>query len=252
MAGAMCGTANWSEEAHKVLGADRDWDLVRALMDSYDIQLEPGSAEAADGQPVGGQAARACRWGTAGAWQWATTTWCTTTGGGSSWPPIEHSRSDKPTGPCSPQRDRMSPASRRPPAQAIRRSAGEITRNARNARDNWSPESTMSEPRCPGRPTAPRALDRPQVVTGARHHRDPGRARPPRARRIRPVRSAVFRWRAAGHATGACRSSRRLPRPALFCLRLRRRSGARSRAGGRCRRLPTVRHHPGPDGRSGS
>jgi len=29
---ARCGAANWSEVAQKVLGAGRDWDLVRALL----------------------------------------------------------------------------------------------------------------------------------------------------------------------------------------------------------------------------
>jgi PIN domain nuclease of toxin-antitoxin system len=48
VAGAMCGTANWSEVAQKVLGADRDWELVRALLNSYDIRLEPVSAEDAE------------------------------------------------------------------------------------------------------------------------------------------------------------------------------------------------------------
>lgn len=46
--GAVCGTANWSEVAQKVLGAGRDWDLARALLLSYGIDLEPvtvGDAE---------------------------------------------------------------------------------------------------------------------------------------------------------------------------------------------------------------
>src|SRR5688500_12961228 len=36
-----CGAANWSEVAQKVLAAGRDWDLVRALLVSYDIRIEP-------------------------------------------------------------------------------------------------------------------------------------------------------------------------------------------------------------------
>jgi PIN domain nuclease of toxin-antitoxin system len=47
---AVCGTANWSEVAQKVLGAGRDWDLARALLLSYDLVLEPvtiADAEAA-------------------------------------------------------------------------------------------------------------------------------------------------------------------------------------------------------------
>ena len=39
--GATCGAANWSEVAQKILGAGRDWDLVRALLLSYDIQIAP-------------------------------------------------------------------------------------------------------------------------------------------------------------------------------------------------------------------
>ena len=36
---ASCGAANWSEVAQKVLGAGRDWDLVRALLVSYGIRV---------------------------------------------------------------------------------------------------------------------------------------------------------------------------------------------------------------------
>lgn len=43
--GARCGAANWSEVAQKVLAATRDWDLVRALLTSYDLQVEPVSVE---------------------------------------------------------------------------------------------------------------------------------------------------------------------------------------------------------------
>ena len=38
--GSCCGAANWSEVAQKVLAAGRDWDLVRALLASYDIRVE--------------------------------------------------------------------------------------------------------------------------------------------------------------------------------------------------------------------
>jgi PIN domain nuclease of toxin-antitoxin system len=38
---ARCGAANWSEVAQKVLAAGRDWDLVRALLTSYDLRIEP-------------------------------------------------------------------------------------------------------------------------------------------------------------------------------------------------------------------
>jgi ribonuclease VapC len=36
-----CGAANWSEVAQKVLAAGRDWDLVRALLVSYGVRVEP-------------------------------------------------------------------------------------------------------------------------------------------------------------------------------------------------------------------
>jgi PIN domain nuclease of toxin-antitoxin system len=39
--GAVCGAANWSEVAQKVLAAGRDWDLARALLLSYDVGIEP-------------------------------------------------------------------------------------------------------------------------------------------------------------------------------------------------------------------
>lgn len=39
-AGAACGAANWSEVAQKVRAAGRDWDLVRALLNSYALTIE--------------------------------------------------------------------------------------------------------------------------------------------------------------------------------------------------------------------
>lgn len=39
--GALCGAANWSEVAQKVRAAGRDWDLVRALLLSYSVTVEP-------------------------------------------------------------------------------------------------------------------------------------------------------------------------------------------------------------------
>ncbi len=45
---SICGAANWSEVAQKVRAAGRNWDLVRALLVSYDIAVEPvleGDAE---------------------------------------------------------------------------------------------------------------------------------------------------------------------------------------------------------------
>lgn len=38
--GATCGAANWSEVAQKVRAAGRDWDLVRALLESYGVAVE--------------------------------------------------------------------------------------------------------------------------------------------------------------------------------------------------------------------
>lgn len=36
-----CGAANWSEVAQRVLSAGRDWELARALLASYGVQVEP-------------------------------------------------------------------------------------------------------------------------------------------------------------------------------------------------------------------
>ena len=38
--GGVCGAANWSEVAQKVRSHGRDWDLARALLDSYGIDVE--------------------------------------------------------------------------------------------------------------------------------------------------------------------------------------------------------------------
>lgn len=46
--GAACGAANWSEVAQKVLAAERDWDLVRALLTSYEVRVEPVLGEDAE------------------------------------------------------------------------------------------------------------------------------------------------------------------------------------------------------------
>lgn len=40
-AGAVCGAANWSEVAQKVLAAGRDLDLTWALLTSYQLTVEP-------------------------------------------------------------------------------------------------------------------------------------------------------------------------------------------------------------------
>ncbi|MBX7067745.1 MAG: PIN domain-containing protein [Microthrixaceae bacterium] len=39
-AGAVCGAANWSEVAQKV-GRRGDWPTARALLQSYDLAVEP-------------------------------------------------------------------------------------------------------------------------------------------------------------------------------------------------------------------
>ena len=39
VAGAICGTANWSEVAQKVLAHRRDWSLAAAVLHSYDLDL---------------------------------------------------------------------------------------------------------------------------------------------------------------------------------------------------------------------
>lgn len=39
--GGRCSTANWSEVAQKVLAAGGNWDLGRALLLSFGIELEP-------------------------------------------------------------------------------------------------------------------------------------------------------------------------------------------------------------------
>ena len=43
-----CSAANWSEVAQKVLAAERDWSLVRALLSSYPIQVDPVSIDDAE------------------------------------------------------------------------------------------------------------------------------------------------------------------------------------------------------------
>ena len=45
---AICGAANWSEVAQKLLAAGRDWDLVRALLISYELEVEPVGIEDAE------------------------------------------------------------------------------------------------------------------------------------------------------------------------------------------------------------
>jgi ribonuclease VapC len=43
-AGGACGAANWSEVAQKIRAHGRNWDLSRALLASYGLQVEPVTA----------------------------------------------------------------------------------------------------------------------------------------------------------------------------------------------------------------
>ena len=45
---AVIGAANWSEVAQKVMAGAGDWNLARALLQSYDITIEPVSAHDAE------------------------------------------------------------------------------------------------------------------------------------------------------------------------------------------------------------
>ncbi len=45
---AICGAANWSEVAQKVLAIGRDWDLARALLLSYEVRVEPVTEDDAE------------------------------------------------------------------------------------------------------------------------------------------------------------------------------------------------------------
>lgn len=38
-AGGRCGAVNWSEVAQKVLAHGRDWELARALLQSYELDI---------------------------------------------------------------------------------------------------------------------------------------------------------------------------------------------------------------------
>ncbi len=48
VAGAVTGAANWSEVAQKVRSHGRDWSLARALLASFDVQVEPVTADDAE------------------------------------------------------------------------------------------------------------------------------------------------------------------------------------------------------------
>lgn len=45
---ARCGAANWSEVAQRVLAADRNWGLVRSLLESYGLLVEPVTLDDAE------------------------------------------------------------------------------------------------------------------------------------------------------------------------------------------------------------
>ncbi|WP_394554562.1 type II toxin-antitoxin system VapC family toxin [Agromyces sp. MMS24-JH15] len=47
--GSIVGAANWSEVAQKVIARGGDWELARALIESYGTEIEPvGRADAED------------------------------------------------------------------------------------------------------------------------------------------------------------------------------------------------------------
>ena len=45
---SVCGAANWSEVAQKVLAGEREWSLARALLLSYGVRIEPVLPEDAE------------------------------------------------------------------------------------------------------------------------------------------------------------------------------------------------------------
>lgn len=45
---SRCSAVNWSETAQKVLQRGGDWDLARSLLLSYDLMVEPVSADDAE------------------------------------------------------------------------------------------------------------------------------------------------------------------------------------------------------------
>ena len=46
--GGACGAANWSEIAQKIRAHGRNWDLSRALLASYGVQVMPVTADDAE------------------------------------------------------------------------------------------------------------------------------------------------------------------------------------------------------------
>ena len=45
---SYCGAANWSEIAQKLIAAGRDWELARALLSSYGLDVAPVTAHDAE------------------------------------------------------------------------------------------------------------------------------------------------------------------------------------------------------------
>ena len=46
--GGACSAANWSEIAQRIMGRDQDWSLVRGLLLSYGLVIEPVRADDAE------------------------------------------------------------------------------------------------------------------------------------------------------------------------------------------------------------
>ena len=46
--GGACSAANWSEVAQKVIAADADWELAKTLLSSFDLTIEPVTAQDAE------------------------------------------------------------------------------------------------------------------------------------------------------------------------------------------------------------
>lgn len=47
-AGSICAAVNWSEVAQKVIARNRDWVAARALLETYDLAVEPVVADDAE------------------------------------------------------------------------------------------------------------------------------------------------------------------------------------------------------------
>ena len=47
-AGGVCGAANWSETAQRVMARRHDWELARTLLLSYGLEIAPVTSEDAE------------------------------------------------------------------------------------------------------------------------------------------------------------------------------------------------------------